>query len=225
MIYIPDSAFVKCLHILVKMAKWLSNCVPNDHHWYGFDQDFRNEYVALDNLRPCTLDVLPFSQVKTCQVVHPKCLNRFVAHRTKQCDPFYYCGRETYNIRTRAKRWGSVTSVPRPSFRRDRIYRSTTLHKVWGVGFRMRITHAYAPMPRRHIEFQCLELGYQQRSRTASWHAQVCPPECSNFAPWYWSSCSGPQVSSTNFNGLCFLCMNWFHLERCTRFSTRIPWI
>ena len=202
----------------------MSNCVFNSHPWY--DQEFRIEYVVLDNLRPCTLEVWPLSQVKTCQDVHPKCLNMCVTHRTKQCDPYYYCGREIYSIRTRTELWGSVISVPRLSFCVDRIYHSTALHKVWVVGFRMRITHAYALVPRKRIEIQCLELGYINNAagRRVDMH-KVCLPKCSNIAQWYWFHCSGSQVSSTNFNGLCFLYMKYFYLERYTRFSTQSPWI
>ncbi len=94
--------------------------------------------VTLDNLRSCTLDVLPVSQIKTCQVVYFKCLNRYVTHKTKQCDSFCYCEREIYNIQTRTERWDSVISVPELSFHVDRIYTIQRLchrYEVWGSAY------------------------------------------------------------------------------------------
>ncbi len=86
--------------------------------------------------------------------------------------------------------------------------------------------HAYALVPQKRIEIKCLELGYIDNAagRRVDMH-KVCPPKCSNSAQWYWFHCSGPQVSSTNFNSLCSLCMESFHVEFCARFSTRNPWV
>ena len=153
-------------------------------------------------------------QIETCQVLHPKSLCRYVAYRTTLCGPFNSnpCG--TLRLCYQGSR--NIT------LHWSHIYHSMALHKVWGVGFRMRIIYAYAVVSRKRIEFQCLELGYigNAAERRVDMH-KICSSKRSNFAQWYWSHCSGSQVSSTNFNDLYFLCVNCFHRERCTRFSIR----